>query len=55
VRTETGRLRARQSEYYVGEGKDDALVIELPKGDYTSRPMMVALAATGWSWVRSSK
>ena len=34
VRTEAGRLRARLSEYYVGEGKNDALVIELPKGGY---------------------
>src|SRR6266567_9188982 len=35
VRTEAGRLRARLSEYYMGEGKGDALVIELPKGGYT--------------------
>jgi TolB-like protein/Flp pilus assembly protein TadD len=35
VRTEAARLRARLSEYYVGEGRDDALVIELPKGRYT--------------------
>src|SRR5229473_2640844 len=35
VRTEAGRLRARLSEYYIGEGKDDAVVIELPKGGYT--------------------
>jgi len=34
VRTEAARLRARLSEYYVGEGKNDALVIELPKGRY---------------------
>jgi serine/threonine-protein kinase len=34
VRTEASRLRARLSEYYVGEGKDDPLVIELPKGGY---------------------
>src|SRR5262249_28992689 len=34
VRTEAGRLRARLTEYYVGEGKDDELVIELPKGGY---------------------
>src|ERR1051325_1211751 len=32
VRTEAGRLRARLSEFYVGEGKDDPLVIEQPKG-----------------------
>ena len=34
VRTEAGRLRARLSEYYLGDGKGDALVIELPKGGY---------------------
>jgi TolB-like protein len=34
VRTEAGRLRARLSEYYQGDGKDDDLVIELPKGGY---------------------
>jgi Tol biopolymer transport system component len=35
VRTEAARLRARLGEYYQGEGKNDALVIELPKGGYT--------------------
>ncbi len=35
VRTEAGRLRGRLAEYYVGDGKDDALIIELPKGGYT--------------------
>jgi TolB-like protein/Flp pilus assembly protein TadD len=35
VRTEASRLRARLAEYYLGEGKDDAIVIELPKGGYT--------------------
>ena len=34
VRTEAGRLRARLREYYVEEGKDDPLIIELPKGGY---------------------
>ena len=34
VRTEASRLRARLAEYYLGEGKTDALVIELPKGGY---------------------
>src|SRR5215471_8044705 len=34
VRTEAGRLRARLSEYYMGPGKDDTLVIEVPKGGY---------------------
>ena len=35
VRTEAGRLRARLAEYYVSEGKDDGIVIELPRGGYT--------------------
>jgi TolB-like protein len=34
VRTEAARLRARLGEYYRGEGKDDPLFIELPKGGY---------------------
>ncbi len=34
VRTEASRLRARLREYYTGEGKDDPLIIELPKGGY---------------------
>jgi TolB-like protein len=34
VRTEAIRLRARLSEYYLNGGKDDPLVIELPKGRY---------------------
>ncbi|MEO8373198.1 MAG: DNA-binding protein [Candidatus Solibacter sp.] len=35
VRTEAGRLRSRLAEYYVAEGKDDQITIELPKGGYT--------------------
>jgi Tol biopolymer transport system component len=35
VRTEAGRLRGRLAEYYVDEGKDDPIVIELPRGGYT--------------------
>jgi TolB-like protein len=34
VRTEASRLRARLSEYYLGEGKDDPVVIEVPRGRY---------------------
>jgi len=34
VRTEAGRLRARLAEYYLAEGKDDGIFIELPKGGY---------------------
>ena len=34
VRTEAGRLRSRLIEYYAREGRDNALVIDLPKGGY---------------------
>jgi Tol biopolymer transport system component len=34
VRTEAARLRARLGEYYLGTGKNDGWVIELPKGGY---------------------
>ena len=32
VRVEAGRLRSRLREYYGEQGKEDALLIELPKG-----------------------
>jgi TolB-like protein len=35
VRTEAGWLRAKLTEYYAGEGRNDSVVIELPKGRYT--------------------
>ena len=34
VRTEASRLRARLSEYYLTGGKNDPMIIELPKGGY---------------------
>src|SRR5579872_6243042 len=34
VRTEARRLRALLNDYYLGDGKGDPLVIELPKGGY---------------------
>jgi TolB-like protein len=34
VRAEASRLRARLGEYYLGQGKDDPVIIELPKGGY---------------------
>src|ERR1700682_6509988 len=37
VRTEAIRLRARLSDYYLKDGKADALIIELPKGGYVPR------------------
>ncbi len=42
VRVEAGRLRSRLREYYAGLGKDDLVVIDIPKGGYraavTARP-----------------
>src|SRR5215471_6368184 len=45
VRTEAARLRVRLSEYYLGDGKDDPLVIEVPKGGYVPafRPSVAGL------------
>jgi TolB-like protein len=37
VRSEAARLRSRLIEYYAGEGREDPVVIELPKGGYTPR------------------
>jgi hypothetical protein len=34
VRTQTGRLRGKLLEYYATEGKDDAIIVELPKGGF---------------------
>src|SRR5713226_5082869 len=34
VRTEASRLRARLNEYYLADGQDDSLAIDLPKGGY---------------------
>jgi hypothetical protein len=34
VRVQAGRLRAKLQEYYATEGKDDAVLIDLPKGHY---------------------
>src|SRR5215471_3002898 len=34
VRTEASRLRGRLNEYYLGDGKNDTLLIQLPKGGY---------------------
>ncbi len=51
VRTEAGRLRARLSEHYLGEGKNDPVVIELPKGGYVPmfRPRASIEAPNGLS------
>ena len=66
VRTEARRLRALLNEYYIGAGKSDALVIDLPKGGYTptlteprasasgltlvTLSLALTLAAVAWWW-----
>ena len=37
VRIEAARLRDRLREYYEGEGQNDPVRIDLPKGTYTPR------------------
>jgi len=37
VRVEVGRLRNKLREYYASDGRDDAIVFELPKGRYRPR------------------
>ncbi|MCP4334685.1 MAG: hypothetical protein GY785_18685 [Gammaproteobacteria bacterium] len=37
VRVEAGRLRHRLTQYYETEGRNDPVLIELPKGGYTPR------------------
>ena len=37
VRVEAGRLRSRLKSYYMEQGRDDPILIELPKGGYTPR------------------
>src|SRR5580658_4324155 len=34
IRVQVGRLRAKLSEYYSGEGINDAIIVEVPKGTY---------------------
>jgi hypothetical protein len=34
VRVQAGRLRVKLSEYYAGDGAEDAIIVELPKGTY---------------------
>ena len=37
VRVEMGRLRRRLVEYYQGSGRDDPVIVEIPKGSYAPR------------------
>jgi adenylate cyclase len=55
VRSEAGRLRARLAEYYAGEGRADAVIIELPKGGYIPAFRQLGLRENGetrswWPW-----
>jgi hypothetical protein len=34
VRVQAGRLRVKLSEYYAGDGAEDQIIVELPKGTY---------------------
>ncbi|MGH9530426.1 MAG: helix-turn-helix domain-containing protein [Terriglobales bacterium] len=34
IRVQAGRLRSKLSEYYLSEGAEDSIVVELPKGSY---------------------
>jgi TolB-like protein len=51
VRVEAARLRSKLAEYYAGDGKDDAVILTLPKGGYApivrleDRPAAVATPA----------
>jgi len=47
VRTEARRLRAKLSEYYAEAGKNDPVIIDLPKGSYVPRFLAPELAAAG--------
>jgi TolB-like protein/Flp pilus assembly protein TadD len=57
VRTEAARLRARLNEYYLGEGKTDALIIEMPKGGYAPafRQAAVQPVITGFAVAAPSR
>ena len=35
VRVQTGRLRSKLAEFYAGEGSNDPIIVEIPKGSYT--------------------
>lgn len=47
VRAEASRLRGRLERYYGGVGRDDAVLIELPKGSYAPRFSLRTPSAPG--------
>ncbi|MGA9719398.1 MAG: tetratricopeptide repeat protein [Acidobacteriaceae bacterium] len=54
VRVEAGRLRSRLHEYYAEDGKDDPLIIDVPKGGYRATVTKRPLAATTTDVARPS-
>ena len=58
ARIQVGRLRLKLAEYYRTEGKDDPVIIELPKGQFklicSVRPEVKAPAAAGMDFWRKS-
>jgi len=57
VRVQAGKLRSRLQRYYEGEGREDALVIDFPKGGYvpvfrarTDAAPAAELQTTGRRW-----
>jgi hypothetical protein len=61
VRVEAVRLRARLSEYYSSQGSDDPLIIELPRGSYTTTVRWRSAGQESqiaqlrrWRWIRNA-
>jgi TolB-like protein/Tfp pilus assembly protein PilF len=54
VRVEANKLRTRLAAYYAGPGRDDDVIIEIPKGSYVPRfiaraPVMHSAVTSRWS------
>jgi TolB-like protein len=47
VRVEAGRVRQRLAEYYMNEGQDDRVIIEVPRGAYVARFSLRPRKGTG--------
>lgn len=58
VRVHSARLRSKLAEYYMSEGMQDELVLEIPKGAYSlvghrrSVPPASQAARPSWRWLR---
>ena len=57
VRVEARRLRAKLDEYYSGDGRNDSIVIHIPRGSYapTFERRAAAVAATGHLPINSER